>query len=203
KKLLIGGGELHPSIKGELTRIGSTTVYESFAMTETYTHFALKRINGERPDDDFRLLDGVSVHLDERNCLVVNVPGVTTGPVSTNDLVEISPGRNSFKWLGRFDNVIKSGGIKIVPEMLEQQITRLIGNTCLVLPERDAKLGEKLSLMVEYGEPDPPVDAWLEVLRKQLSGYEVPRRIVAVKQIPRNISLKPDRMAARRLLGAS
>lgn len=197
KKLLIGGGELHPAIKGDLTRIGSSAIYESFAMTETYTHFALKRINGERPDDDFRLLDGVSVNLDERNCLVVDVPGVTTGPVSTNDLVEITPSGKAFRWLGRVDNVIKSGGIKIIPEMLEQQITRLIGYTCLVLPETDAKLGEKLVLVVECGEPEPPVDAWLEVLHKGLPGYEVPRRIVAVGEIPRNQSFKPDRGASR------
>lgn len=196
ERLLIGGGELHPSIKEELTRHGSTAVYESFAMTETYTHFALKRINGERPDDDFRLLDGVSVTQDERGCLVVDVPGVTNGAVSTNDLVEITPSGRGFRWLGRYDNVINSGGIKIVPEMLEQQITRLIGNRCLVLPEKDAKLGEKLTLLVEYGEPDPPVNAWLDLLHKELSGYEVPKRIVTVEEIPRNQSFKPDRGAA-------
>jgi len=200
KKLLIGGGELHPSIKGELTRIESTAVYESFAMTETYTHFALKRINGERPDSDFRLLDGVFVSQDKRGCLVVDVPGVTTGPVTTNDLTEIVPSGKGFRWLGRFDNVIKSGGIKIVPEMLEQRITRLIGYTCLVLPEKDAKLGEKLTLVVEYGEPDPPVDAWLEVLHAKLSVYEVPKRIVTAAKIPRNSSFKPDRIAVMRLL---
>ena len=197
KQLLIGGGELHPSIKGALARMGSMAVYESFAMTETYTHFALKRINGESPDDDFRLLDGVSVHLDDRGCLVVEVPGVTTGPVTTNDLVEISPSGRGFRWLGRYDNVIKSGGIMIVPEMLELRITRLIGNRCLVLPEVDVKLGEKLTLLVEYGEPDPPVDTWLEVLHKELSGYEVPKRIVTVEEIPRNQSFKPDRGASR------
>ena len=200
EKLLIGGGELHSSIQGELTRLESTAVYESFAMTETYTHFALKRINGEQPDDDFRLLDGVSVTLDNRGCLVVDVPGVTTGPVSTNDLVEISSSGKGFQWLGRVDNVIKSGGIKIVPEMLEQRITRLIGNMCLVLPEKDEKLGEKLTLLVEYGEQDPPVDMWLEALHKELSGYEVPKRIVTVEEIPRNQSFKPDRAASRLFL---
>ncbi len=200
KKLIIGGGELHPSIKEELTGIGSTAVYESFAMTETYTHFALKRINGEQPDDDFRLLDGVSVSLDNQGCLVVDVQGVTTGPVTTNDLAEIVSSGNCFRWLGRVDNVIKSGGIKIVPEILEKQITRLIGNTCLVLPEKDVKLGEKLVLVVEYGEPDPPVDVWMALLHKELSGYEVPKRIVTVGEIPRNQSFKPDRGASRILL---
>ncbi len=197
KKLLIGGGELHPSIKGELTRIGSSAIYESFAMTETYTHFALKRINGEQPDDEFVLLDGVSISLDERDCLVVDVPGVTTGPVTTNDLAELTPSGTGFRWLGRVDNVIKSGGIKIMPEMLEHQISLWIGYTCLVLPEKDAKLGQKLTLLVEYGEPDPPVDMWLEVLRKKLSGYEVPKRIITVEEIPRNQSFKSDRKASR------
>ncbi|MCK5134478.1 MAG: AMP-binding protein [Bacteroidales bacterium] len=200
EKLVIGGGELHPSVQEELTRIKFSAIYESFAMTETYTHFALKRINGTSPDNEFRLLEGVSIHQDERGCLVVDVPGVTTGAVSTNDLVEISRGGNSFKWLGRYDNVIKSGGIKIVPELLEQQITRLIGYTCLVIPEKDEKLGEKLTLLVEIGDHAITYEAWNEMLHENLPGHEVPRRIVGVEEIPRNTSFKPDRIAAMRLL---
>ncbi len=198
-KLLIGGGELHPASREKLSSLDRPEVYESFGMTETYTHFALKRINGADPDTCFRLLEGVRVSIDARACLEVEVSGITSGILPTNDLVEITEKGDGFSWLGRFDNVINSGGIKIIPELLEEQIGTIIGQECLVLPEADRKLGNRLVLMVEY-QGDPPVDEWLALLRVKLSNYELPRRIIAVQALPRNTSMKPDRTSAINLL---
>ncbi len=198
--LIIGGGALPSSLLESLRHLGSPLVYESFAMTETYTHFALRRMNGADPEKEFRILEGVRVGLDERGCLEVNVPGITEGILTTNDLVEISPSGKSFQWLGRIDHVINSGGIKIIPELLEQQIKKWLGHECLILSEADEKLGEKLVLVVEYGAPEPPVEKWIELLHTKLSTFEVPKRIVTVPQIPRNPSFKPDRQAATRVL---
>jgi O-succinylbenzoic acid--CoA ligase len=200
RTLVIGGGELHPAVKEKLTHMNSPAIYESFAMTETYTHFALRRINGTLPDIPFRLLDGIRVSQDERGCLEVEVDDITAGKVTTNDLVEIAPSGRDFQWLGRIDHVISSGGIKIIPELLEQQIRQWLGHDCLILPEADEKLGEKLVLVVEYGASEPPVDMWKELLQSKLSGYEVPKRIVTIGEIPRNQSFKPDRKAVQRLL---
>ena len=198
-KLLIGGGELHPDTREAISSLPATEVYESFGMTETYTHFALKRISGPNPDSTFKLLEGVRAGLDPRGCLEVEIPGITSGSLLTNDLVEINPRGDGFTWLGRFDNVINSGGIKIIPELLETQIGDLIGHECLVLPEADRKLGSRLVLLVEFAG-DPPVNKWLELLRNRLSNYELPRRILAVESLPRNRSMKPDRTSARELL---
>ncbi len=199
-KLLIGGGELHPATRDKLSSMASPEVYETFGMTETYTHFALKRINGPDPDSSFKLLDGVHVGLDSRACLEVEVSGVTSGTVLTNDLVEINQKGDGFTWLGRFDNLINSGGIKIIPELLEELVRECIGHECLVLSEADRKLGNRLVLVVEFEGNDPPMDSWMDVLRKKLSNFEVPRRIVTVQTLPRNSSMKPDRTSARRLL---
>lgn len=198
-KLLIGGGELHPASRDKLSSLDRPEVYESFGMTETYTHFALRRINGADPETCFRLLEGVRISTDSRACLEVEVSGITSGVLRTNDLVEISEKGDEFSWLGRFDNVINSGGIKIIPELLEEQIGTIIGLECLVLPEADRKLGNRLVLMVEY-EGDPPVDQWLDLLRAKLSNYELPRRIIAVQALPRNASMKPDRTSAMKML---
>ena len=199
-KLLIGGGELHPATRDKLSSMASPEVYETFGMTETYTHFALKRINGPDPDSSFKLLEGVHVGLDSRACLEVEVSGVTSGTVLTNDLVEINQKGDGFTWLGRFDNLINSGGIKIVPELLEEQVRDCIGHECLVLSEADRKLGNRLVLMVEFDGNDPPLDAWLDLLRNKLSNYELPSRIVTIQNLTRNPSMKPDRTSARNLL---
>ncbi|MCK4746579.1 MAG: AMP-binding protein [Bacteroidales bacterium] len=199
-KLIIGGGALHESMRKVLTRMELPETYLTFGMTETCTHFALKRINGEVPDPQFISLEGVELKLDHRGCLEVNVPGVTPEPVSTNDLVEINESEGGFTWLGRYDNVINSGGIKIIPELLEQQARMCTGLECLILPEADRKMGEKLVLVVEYSGQNPPVEKWLNCLRNSLSTYEIPRRVLSVKELPRNNSMKPDRTSAARLL---
>ncbi len=199
-KLLIGGGELHPATRERLSLMTTPQVYESFGMTETYTHFALKRINGSDPYSDFKLLGGVRIGIDSRACLEVEVPGITSGSLITNDLVEINSQGDGFSWLGRFDNLINSGGIKIIPELLEEQIRECLGHECLILSEPDRKLGNSLALVVEFEHNDPPLELWKDLLRNSLSTYEQPKRILTVRTLPRNASMKPDRTSARDLL---
>lgn len=199
-KLIIGGGELHESLRDELEHMESPEVYTTFGMTETCTHFALRRINGPEPDPFFKLLEGVEVKLDQRGCLKVFVQGVTPATVVTNDLAEISESGGGFTWLGRHDNVINSGGIKIIPELLEQEARKCTGFECLILPQADRKLGEHLVLVVEYSGVNPPVELWLDCLRQSLSKYEIPKRVLTVSKLPRNNSLKPDRTSAAVLL---
>lgn len=198
--LLVGGGKLSYSSVRQLALQDHCAVYESFGMTETYTHFALKRMNGPKPDRGFRLLDGVRISRDERKCLVVEVEGITDGPLSTNDLVDIDPSGSMFKWLGRYDYVINSGGIKIIPELLEQQIRIVIKHNCLILPEADDRLGYRLVLLVETPDEKPPLSDWLKALQSILPSYELPKRILTCKEIPRNHSLKMDRQAAQEFL---
>jgi len=199
-KLLVGGGSLPAALQDELSGLARPLVYESFGMTETITHFALRRINGPEPDPFFRWMEGVKAGLDERACLEVDIPGITRGKIKTKDLVVMEDGGSGFSWLGRYDHVINSGGIKIIPELLEQEARRCTGLECLILPEPHPKLGQQVVLLVEYEGEDPPVEQWLGCLRASLSAYEVPRRIQWVKTLPRNKSLKPDRTTAARLL---
>lgn len=194
--LLVGGGEVHPTIRQAMAGMDPPALYESFGMTETYTHVALRRINGPSPDDWFRPLEGVKIHRDDMGCLVIDVPWITPGSVVTNDLVELEPGGLGFKWLGRADNVINTGGIKVIPEVLEQQVGKLLGHECLILPKPDPKLGQKLVLLVEYGGPLPPADRWLDQLREHFPAHEVPREIRTTRALPRNSSFKPDRKSA-------
>lgn len=200
EKLIIGGGEIHPALREKISGLTSTDIYESFAMTETYTHFALKRINGTNLDPGFRLLDGVTIRTDERGCLMVNFKGVTPGEILTNDMVELLEEGDCFRWLGRYDNVISTGGIKIVPEELEIRIGNILGISCLVVPEPDEKLGSKLVLIIEITDGEPDADAMIQRLRSSFPPHEVPKRMVFVNEIPRNNSFKPDRILARKLI---
>ncbi len=207
--LLIGGGELSSTLRNELGSMASPRVFESFGMSETYTHFALRQLNGPDPEPSFRLLEGALIHTDTRGCLVVDLPGVTAHPVITNDLVEIfepdEEGAPGFRWLGRIDNIINTGGIKIIPEILEKRISQWLGVPVLLLPFPDEKLGQKMVLLMEYGDglriQAAQIDQWKEILASNLSPHELPKDFIPVPEIPCNTNFKPDRKAAREKFG--
>ena len=121
KTLIVGGGQVNPALVDKLRDI-STQVYETYSMTETLTHVAIKPLNGPNKQDVFQALDGVQFEIDERDCLVIHAPMLNPNPVLTNDLVALID-ETSFHWLGRYDNVINSGGIKIIPEKVEAKLT--------------------------------------------------------------------------------
>ncbi|MDF1570842.1 MAG: AMP-binding protein [Bacteroidales bacterium] len=149
--LLIGGGEISETLRNKIRQLNRVRVYESFAMTETLTHFALRRLNGPDADTLFRTLEGVTIGSDDRGCLTVSAEGITPGTLQTNDLVRIhAPG--AFEWLGRYDNVIKTGGIKVIPERIERIVKELLGREAVIVPFPDSRLGQRLVLVLEGDE---------------------------------------------------
>ncbi len=151
KTLIVGGTPLSERLK-KAVQNKRTAIYETFGMTETLTHIALKRINGGRKDVNFKTLPNVLISKDDRACLIIDAPGITSKPVATNDVVELLS-ETEFKWLGRFDTIINSGGIKLIPEEIEKKLSTVINSRFFVTGIPDASLGEKLVLFVE-GETD-------------------------------------------------
>src|SRR5690606_934968 len=115
KVLVIGGAPLSDTLRARLLKL-STRSFESYGMTETITHIGLKEIS----EEFFTTLKGVSVRKDNRDCLVIQTPYFEE-EIITNDIVELK-NKSEFKWLGRFDNVINSGGIKLFPEQIEKKL---------------------------------------------------------------------------------
>jgi O-succinylbenzoic acid--CoA ligase len=188
KKLIVGGARISSSLEKELLKL-PTQVFETYGMTETITHIAAKRV-GEKI---FTVLPNVTISYDDRNCLVIHAPNIIKEEtVVTNDLVELV-NENQFKFLGRIDNIINSGGIKIIPEQVEQKLDGRIDRRFFIASKEDKELGEKVVLVVEGAtmEIDP---ATFDVLDK----YEHPREIIFIPKFKetengkflRNASLK-------------
>ena len=125
KKTIIGGGVVSKTLL-DLLQKEENSFYATYGMTETITHIAVKKLRGgllqqtfkKKQSDYFEILPNVQIKTDQRGCLVVNTPDVAEETIITNDLVEIiSP--TKFKWLGRFDNIINTGGVKVIPENVE------------------------------------------------------------------------------------
>lgn len=171
KKLILGGAKVNSALAEELQEI-PTEVYETYGMTETVTHIAAKKVGEEA----FTVLPGVKVEQDERDCLVIEAARVAEEPIVTNDVVKVTDD-NHFVWLGRHDNVINSGGVKLFPEQIEERLSGKIDNRFFVKGMPDAKLGEKLVLVVE-SEPYTIDDKVFKALDK----FEKPKEVLFVEK---------------------
>lgn len=169
KKMIIGGVKMSLELEQKLSKL-STLVFETYGMTETITHIAAKKI-GEKA---FTVLPHVTISYDEKNCLVIHAPNISDTIIETNDIVELV-NENQFVFLGRFDNVINSGGIKLIPEQIEDKLSHRIATRFYVTGITDELLGEKLALVIE-GEKQDLDENIFEVLDK----YEKPKQIIFI-----------------------
>ena len=188
KKVILGGSPVSDTLENKLKSIDATC-YETYGMTETITHIALRKLNSETC---FTTLDEVNISLDDRNCLRIKTPYFKE-EIITNDVVEIVK-NNQFRWLGRVDNIINSGGIKINPEEIENTLKPYIDSVFVVLGKEDKLLGEKLILVIEGKEK--PLNFPKNILPKN----KTPKEIYFIAQFPRTQSGKIKRKEALDLL---
>lgn len=196
KKIIVGGGAVSQNLKDLIQGI-KTEIFETYGMTETVSHIAVRGINSKKIKADpnpFTVLPGVKISADERNCLIIEAPKILKERIVTNDVVEIIS-KKDFLWLGRWDNVINSGGIKLFPEQIETKLERIIPQRFFVAGIPDDALGEKLILIVE-GKPstDALNNIESEIRDFRLLGkYEDPKNIYFTEKIVETENGKIDR----------
>lgn len=208
QKLLIGGGPVPLSLQEMLVPL-TTESYSSYAMTETATHIAIRKINGEEADGLYHCMEGINVSLSAEGCLRLHVPGLdeellqTTGSsnsktecneayLQTTDLAELID-EKTFRILGRADHVIISGGIKFSPERLEEKLGKVIAQPFMITSLPDEKLGEQIVLLIEGNDDPEALSRLKEICRQHLDPYERPRQIRFTSGLPRTPSGKLKR----------
>jgi O-succinylbenzoic acid--CoA ligase len=155
KIVIVGGGSVSDEII-QLIKDKKPRVYETFGMTETVSHIAVKKLNNfedETSNSYFNTLPDVKVSIDIRGCLIIEAPTLSKEKIITNDIVKIHSD-TSFEWIGRYDNVINSGGIKLYPEQIEAKLRSEIAEQFFIASLRDDTLGDKLVLIIETEEND-------------------------------------------------
>lgn len=188
KAILVGGAPVGPVLEQLIHDHLSAPVYSTYGMTETVSHIALRRLNGSAASDIYELLPGVEVRQDERACLSVKGKVSNEQWLQTNDIIDLLDEKH-FRWLGRFDNVVNSGGVKLYADKLETTIQPAI--EAYGIAERffltglpDDKLGEKLCLIIEREEhlkatQQEKLKIWMQ---KHLHPYEVPKEIIQLPE---------------------
>jgi len=195
KILLIGGAPISESLHEKLHGF-SGRVLQTYGMTETLSNVALRDLRAQT--DWYVALPGVTVSLDERGCLVIADEVTCDAPLVTNDLAELHPTDSGrFRILGRIDNVIISGGLKIHIEALEQTLRPLLDMPFAITKVEDTLLGEAVTLVAQCSKDALP--AIKEICEQRLPKYHRPRHYLACAQLPLTATEKPAREEIRKL----
>jgi O-succinylbenzoic acid--CoA ligase len=180
--LLIGGTKVSYQLTENILKT-NCNAFESYGMTETISHIAIKQI-GEK---QFTILPNVSIAVDDRNCLVIEALELSLDKIITNDVVEIL-NETQFILKGRIDNVINSGGVKIFPEEMEEKLAKYISSPFFIASLPDEKFGEKVILVMEGKAFEIDTNIFSE-----LSKYQIPKEIVFIDKFVETETKKINR----------
>ncbi len=192
KKLIIGGGKVDTQLGKKLETI-STQCYATYGMTETITHVAIKKLNGTDQSPHFEALSNINFSKDKRGCLKIDAPKLSENTVITNDIIDLKNAQQ-FEWLGRFDNVINTGGIKVFPEKIEDILEKIITQRFFITSAPDKKLENKVILIIEDKEwISKKTNALKLEIKEVLSKFEQPKAIYFVDKFEETPTKKIQR----------
>jgi len=199
--VIVGGADVPAGLANKVQDL-RPKIYGTYGMTETCSHVALRKINGDGASDFFTVLSGIEVSSDERDCLVIDAPLLSPHVLYTNDVVELK-NEKEFKWLGRWDNIINSGGIKVSPENIENKLTSYLKRQVVISSLPDERLGEKIVLVTEKKDDDNSSagkDKIMEATRRLIKPYQRPKKVFMLNSIPKTPTGKPDRLRLKKII---
>lgn len=194
KSVIIGGGAIDNLLQ-EALKDFPNKIYSTYGMTETVSHVALRKINGDDAVEYYTPLAGVSIELSEAQTLIIHAPLVADGAVLTNDIAELGI-NNTFRILGRKDNIINTGGIKVQIEEVERILRPWIKGNFAITAVPHPRLGEAVVLVTDT--QDYP-GALKKIIDPLLPRYQQPLHIITVAAVPQTGTGKTDRAATKKL----
>jgi len=199
KGILVGGAPIPNELLKQIETI-EAPVYHTYGMTETSSHVALKRLHGSQPDTSFRATESVKLGLDYRGCLTIKGDLTNNQLVVTNDLVNLVS-EHEFEWLGRVDNTINSGGVKVQAEKVEVALAQALlelqhEGRSFITSFPDDKLGQRIVAVLEGEKLNHPDEEKIKQhLKRILNKYEVPKEFKYISDFCTTGSGKIDKQA--------
>ena len=193
--LLIGGVTVSGNMHEKLFKLPIAS-YSSYGMTETMSHVAIKKLNGAEASEWYEGLTGINFSLDPRGCLQIEALSLGIENLQTNDLCELQ-GKHQFRWLGRLDFIINSGGVKVSPEQLEKLLSPLMPYPFFITGIPNEKLGEQVVILIEATSAENiPVDQ-IKQLILEWPKYQRPKDIYFLPEFAYTSSGKINRNATK------
>ena len=168
KTVIVGGAKVSSALNSKLQEL-ETNIFETYGMTETVSHIAVRQLNNSYKINSFKTLPNIEITQDDRDCLIVNAPFVSDTIIITNDVVKLQS-KTEFEWIGRADSIINSGGIKVFPEQVENVLSSAISARFFIASEEDKILGERVIIVIEGKENNIDVS-----LFNTLNAYSRPK----------------------------
>ena len=189
--LLIGGATMDPKLEQKIASDTSviTNIYATYGMTETASHIAVRRLGSHF----FKRIGQLKISINDSSCLKIRGLITKNQWLQTQDIVELID-ENTFKWLGRQDFVINSGGFKVHPEKIEHQLKKQTDQPLMITSLPDEVLGQKVVLLLEEALI-PTFDY------TTLHPYEKPKKTLTIKKFIYTKNGKIDRKAMQKLIG--
>lgn len=192
-KILIGGAKVPVRLREELEQFNAE-FFESYGMTETYSHVAVKSLN--RPNLPFEAVGNV-IFSAQNDRLVIHAPLLGIESLVTNDAVELLDERR-FQLLGRSDFAINSGGYKFHPELLEQKLEGRVPVNYFIIGEADAVFGDCVTLYLEMDYNAEIKNRMENILDDVFGRYEKPKKIYFLPEFIKTESGKINRLASQK-----
>ena len=192
KNVLVGGSAVNENLKQKILNI-NTNVYETYGMTETITHIAVRNLT--KGENEFTTLPGIEIGKRD-NCLFIKPNHLSIEMVQTNDIVQFT-NKNKFLLIGRRDFIINSGGVKLNPETIEKKLAKYIAVDFIISSIDNTKFGEVVALVFKKNIPDNYSKAFTH-----LSKYEIPKEVLVIDNFP-EINGKINRLKIRSIINNS
>jgi len=201
RTLLLGGGAVSPALEVALKQAAEAAqchIHLGFGMTETLTHVATRPLG----EPVYLPLPGVDWRIGADGSLILDAPDRGVHAVQTRDAAVADNTENGgagFRWVGRLDDVVNTGGLKVHPAELERRLeaalTPVLGSrrwyvagrphpvhgqqvTLVVEGPSDTALGTRLmaTLVERHPHPDRPrAVEWMDRFEETATGKVVRR----------------------------
>jgi O-succinylbenzoic acid--CoA ligase len=137
----------------------------------------------------------VNLKLSDNSTLIIDAPKISDAPIVTNDIVELRDDA-TFRVIGRVDNIINTGGIKVQAEEVEDTLQPYLKGNYAISSVPHTKLGEAVVLIVDNIDDKYQAE---EYVNKILPRYQQPLYIINVESIPMTGNGKIDRKSLKKL----
>lgn len=199
-KIIIGGAPISEHLEeGLLNAVDETKneLFQTYGMTETITHIAVRKLN-HHGDKVFKALEGISFSTDERSCLRIKAKHLGNSSFQTNDIVQVNID-NSFEYLGRYDEIINSGGVKINPQKVENKLSSVINERFFITAEENDDFGQIAILVVESKKSKSYYEELLNT--NDFDPYHKPKKVYTLAEFKTSHTNKIDKIQTLKKLG--
>ena len=204
RRVFSSTGPLPATVAADFRARHGHPVTEILGSTETGGIATRQRLGAaSEADERWSPMDGVRLSVAENGRLCVDSPflhGDLARPFETEDLVQMhEDGR--FTHLGRADGVVKIGGRRVAVQEVEECIRQHPGVEDAAVVAVPAEGGRGHQLLAAVSPADCSVPDLRTALRKRFEPTCLPRRVLCLDALPKEINGKVPRARLLRLFG--